>query len=104
MLLESPPKRLGGAIHAPVRYYPMCSEVDLRWCVHPRGTHANWDMIASLILNDIQSNAGVFPEKNTFIESVKETRIKITRIRHQKLCAFLKPEVAVNHSLSKSRL
>jgi len=48
MLLESPPKRLGGAIHAPVRYYPMCSEVDLRWCVHPRGTHANWDMIASL--------------------------------------------------------
>ena len=67
-------------------------------------------MVASLILNDIQSNAGVFPEKNTFIqESVKEknidmTRIKITRSRLQKLSAFINPEVAVNHSLSESRL
>jgi hypothetical protein len=46
----------------------MCSEVDLRWCVYPRDTQANRDMIASLILNDIQSNADVFPEKNTFIK------------------------------------
>ena len=43
-------------------------------------------------------------QKYLYQESVKETRIKITRIRHQKLCAFLKPEVAVNHSLSESRL
>jgi hypothetical protein len=67
-------------------------------------------MVASLILNDIQSNAGVFPEKNTFIqENVKETniditRIKITRIRLQKLCAFIKPEIAVSHLHSEDRL
>jgi hypothetical protein len=67
-------------------------------------------MVATLILNDIQSNAGGFSEKNTFIqENVKETnidmtRIKITRIRLQKLCAFIKPEIAVSHLHSKDRL
>jgi len=67
-------------------------------------------MVASLILNDTESNVGVFPEKNTFIqENVKEInidiiRIRITRIRLQKLCAFIKPEIAVGHPLSEGRL
>ena len=67
-------------------------------------------MVASRIINDIQSNAEVFPEKNTFIqEPVKEinidiTRIKIIRIRLQRLCTFIKPEIAVGHSLSEGRL
>ena len=60
-------------------------------------------------MNAIQSNAGVFPEKNTFIEracketSTDVTRIKITHIRHRKLCPFFKPRIAVNHSLMKGR-
>jgi hypothetical protein len=82
----------------------------LSLAVHPRDAKANRNMVASLILNDIQSNAGGFPEKNAFIqENAKETniditRIKITRIRLQKLCAFIKPEIAVGHSLSEGRL
>ena len=42
---------------------------DFRWCIRPRDTKANREMVASLILNDIQSNAGAFPEKSTFIKS-----------------------------------
>ena len=67
-------------------------------------------MVASLILNNIQSNAGVFPEKEyLYQENVKETniditKIKFTRIQLQKLCAFIKPEIAVGHSLSEGRL
>ena len=38
--------------------------------IRPRDTKANREMAASLILNDIQSNVGVFPEKSTFIKSV----------------------------------
>jgi hypothetical protein len=82
----------------------------LSLAVHPRDAKANRDRVASLILNDIQSNAGVFPEKNTFIqENAKETniditRIKITRIRLQKLCAFIQPEIAVSHLHSEDRL
>jgi hypothetical protein len=43
-------------------------KADFRWCIRPRDTKTNWETVASPILNDIQSNAGVFPEKNTFIE------------------------------------
>jgi hypothetical protein len=43
-------------------------EADFRWCIRPRDTQVNREMVASLILNDIKSNAGVFPEKNSSIE------------------------------------
>ena len=92
-----------------MQYCSICSDVDFRWLsIH--GMPKPTDMVASLILNDIQSNAGRFPEKNTFIQknmketNIEITRIKITRIRLQKLCAFIKPEIAVGHSPSEGRL
>lgn len=41
---------------------------DFNWCVRPRDTAGNREMVARLILNDIERNKGVFPKKNTFIE------------------------------------
>ncbi len=38
-----------------------------RWHVRPQDTSSNREMIVSLILEDINRNNGVFPEKNAFI-------------------------------------
>ncbi len=41
---------------------------DFRWCIRPRYTRANREMIIDLVLKDIERCAGVFPDKNAFIE------------------------------------
>ena len=41
---------------------------DFRWCVRPRDTLDNREMITDLIRNDMERNNGIFPQKNTFIE------------------------------------
>ena len=41
---------------------------DFRWRVRPQHTPTNREMVASLVLDGIKRNDGVFPEKNTFIE------------------------------------
>ena len=38
------------------------------WCVRPRDTAENREMVASLVLEDLKRSGGVFPEKNAFIE------------------------------------
>lgn len=38
------------------------------WCVRPRDTAENREMVASLVLEDLKRSRGVFPEKNAFIE------------------------------------
>ena len=41
---------------------------DCRWCVRPQGTRSNREMVAALVLKDIERNNGVFPGRNAFIE------------------------------------
>jgi hypothetical protein len=41
---------------------------DFRWCVTPMDKRSNREMIAQLVLNEINQNSGVFPEKISFIE------------------------------------
>lgn len=41
---------------------------DFRWKIRPRDTPSNRKMVADLILSDIESNGGVFPANNVFIE------------------------------------
>lgn len=43
---------------------------DFRWRVRPQDTPSNREMVASLILDGIRRNNGVFPERNAFIESL----------------------------------
>jgi len=43
---------------------------DLRWCIRPQDTTRNREMVASLILKDIESGNGVFSGKNAFIERI----------------------------------
>ena len=47
-------------------------ESDFHWCVRPRDTATNREMVATLVLNDIKRNNGVFPAKNTFIEKTQK--------------------------------
>ncbi len=44
---------------------------DFRWKIRPRDTPSNWEMVADLILMDIESGGGVFPESNAFIERMR---------------------------------
>jgi hypothetical protein len=41
---------------------------DFRWRVRPQDNATNRGIVASLILDGIKRNNGIFPEKNTFIE------------------------------------
>ena len=41
---------------------------DFRWRIRPRDTRSNREMIASLILDGMRRNNGVFPERDAFIE------------------------------------
>jgi len=41
---------------------------DFNWRVRPQDNATNREMVASLILDGIKRNNGIFPEKNTFIE------------------------------------
>jgi len=41
---------------------------DFRWRIRPRDTRANREMVASLILDGMRRNNGVFPERDAFIE------------------------------------
>ena len=41
-----------------------------RWCIRPQDTTGNREMVASLILKDIESGNGVFSGKNAFIERI----------------------------------
>ncbi len=45
---------------------------DFHWCVRPSDTATNREMVATLVLNDIKRNNGVFPAKNTFIEKAQK--------------------------------
>ena len=38
------------------------------WCIRPQDTIGNWEMVASLILKDIERGNGISPDKNAFIE------------------------------------
>lgn len=46
---------------------------DFRWCVHPRDTTTNREMVGNLILNNIERCNGVSPGKNAFTEVVKDS-------------------------------
>ena len=41
---------------------------DFRWRIRPRDSAANRKMVVSPVLEDIERNGDVFPEKNVFIE------------------------------------
>ncbi len=41
---------------------------DFRWCVSPQDTRSNREMVADLILKDIERNKGVFAVRNAFID------------------------------------
>jgi len=43
---------------------------DFRWCIRPPDTPAHREMVASIILSDIERGNGVFPDKNAFIEKI----------------------------------
>jgi len=43
---------------------------DFRWCVRPRDTSENREMVASLVLEDIKRSEGISPENNAFIERI----------------------------------
>ena len=45
---------------------------DVHWCIPPRDTRLNREMVADPILNDIKRGNGTFLDKNAFIEIVKD--------------------------------
>ena len=47
---------------------------DFRWRVRPQDTPSNREMVASLILDGIRRNNGVFPERNAFIERLGDVQ------------------------------
>ena len=42
-----------------------------RWKIRPQDTLVNREMVADLILVDIENGSGVFPDSNTFVERVR---------------------------------
>ena len=47
---------------------------DFRWRVRPRDTPSNREMIASLVLDELKRNDGIFPQSNVFIERIGDTQ------------------------------
>ena len=45
---------------------------DFRWRVRPQDNATNREMVASLVLDGIKRNDGVFPHSNAFIERIPE--------------------------------
>ena len=50
---------------------------DFRWRIRPRDSAANRKMVVSLVLEDIERNGAVCPEKNAFIERTLRREVKV---------------------------
>jgi len=61
-------KHLAGTWEEFVAWIRETIGADFHWRVRPQNEATNREMVASLILDRIKRNNGIFPEKNTLIE------------------------------------